>query len=100
MDSKGDTEGLGVVLIEAVEYGCPIIASDVGGIPDIIIDRKTGLLVPEKNPEALAAAIKELSENEALQKTLVNGAKEHVKKYFSWDAIIEKQMELYNAQLR
>jgi len=95
VDSKGDTEGLGVVLIEAVEYGCPIIASDVGGIPDIILDRKTGLLVPEKNPEALSASIKELAENEALRKELVSGAKEHVKRFFSWDAIIEKQMGLY-----
>ncbi|MCL2284003.1 MAG: glycosyltransferase [Fibromonadales bacterium] len=95
VDSKGDTEGLGVVLIEAVEYGCPIIASDVGGIPDVVIDRKTGLLVPEKNPEALAAAIKELAENEGLRKELVEGAKEHVKRYFSWDAIIEKQMGVY-----
>jgi len=100
VDSKGDTEGLGVVLIEAIEYGCPIIASNVGGIPDIVIDRKTGLLVPEKNPEAIAAAIKELAENEALRKELVNGAKDHVKRNFSWDAIIEKQMGLYNASLR
>ena len=100
VDSKGDTEGLGVVLIEATEYGLPVIASDVGGIPDIVIDRETGLLVPEKNPEALAAAIKELSENEALQKSLVLGAKEHIKRNFSWDAIIERQVELYNAELR
>jgi glycosyltransferase involved in cell wall biosynthesis len=100
VDSKGDTEGLGVVLIEATEYGLPLIASDVGGIPDIVIDRKTGLLVPEKNPEVLAAAIKELSENEALQKSLVLGAKEHIKRNFSWNAIIERQVELYNAELR
>ena len=95
VDSKGDTEGLGVVLIEAIEYGCPIVASNVGGIPDVVIDRKTGLLVPEKKPEALAAAIKELAENEALRKELVEGAKEHVKRNFSWDVIIDRQMELY-----
>ena len=95
VDSRGDTEGLGVVLIEAVEYGVPIIASNVGGIPDVVIDKKTGLLVPEKNPEALAAAIKELAENEDLQKSLALGANEHIKQYFSWDAIIEKQMGLY-----
>ncbi len=100
VDSKGDTEGLGVVLIEAAEYGVPVIASDVGGIPDIVIDRKTGLLVPEKNSEAMAAAIKELSENEALQKFLVLGAIEHIKQHFEWDAIIKRQVELYNAELR
>jgi len=96
VDSKGDTEGLGVVLIEAVEYGVPIIASDVGGIPDVVIDKKTGLLVPEKNPQALAAAIKELSENGALQKSLALGAREHVKQNFSWDVIVEKQMNSYD----
>jgi len=95
VDSKGDTEGLGVVLIEAAEYALPIIASDVGGIPDVIINKKTGLLVPEKNPQALAAAIKELAENEALQKSLVLGASEHIRQNFSWDAIIEKQMNCY-----
>jgi glycosyltransferase involved in cell wall biosynthesis len=95
VDSKGDTEGLGVVLIEAAEYGLPIIASDVGGIPDVVIDRKTGLLVPEKNIHALADAIKELAENEALQKSLVLGANEHIRQNFSWDAIIEKQIKLY-----
>jgi glycosyltransferase involved in cell wall biosynthesis len=97
VDSRGDTEGLGVVLIEATEYGVPVIASDVGGIPDIVIHKKTGLLVPEKSPEALAAAIKELSENEPLQKSLVEGANEHIKKNFSWDAIIEKQIKCYQA---
>jgi len=100
IDSKGDTEGLGVVLIEATEYGLPVIASDVGGIPDIVIDRKTGLLVPEKNSDVLAATIKELSENEALQKSLVIGASEHIKQHFEWNAIIKKQVELYNAELR
>jgi glycosyltransferase involved in cell wall biosynthesis len=99
VDSRGDTEGLGVVLIEAVEYGVPIIASNVGGIPDVVIDKKTGLLVPEKNPETLAAAIKELAENEDLQKTLVLGANEHIKQYFSWNTIIKKQMELYFSTL-
>ncbi|MDR0516551.1 MAG: glycosyltransferase family 4 protein [Fibromonadaceae bacterium] len=99
VDSKGDTEGLGVVLIEAAEYGLPLIASDVGGIGDVVIHKKTGLLVPEKNPDALAGAIKELSENAGLQKALVLGASEHIKQNFSWDAIIKKQLELYGGIL-
>jgi len=94
-DSRGDTEGLGVVLIEATQYGLPVIASDVGGIPDIVIDRKTGLLVPEKNPVAIATAIKELSENEELRKSLVLGANEHIEQNFSWEKIVEKQIAVY-----
>jgi len=95
VDSKGDTEGLGVVLIEAAQYGLPIIASDVGGIPDVVINRKTGLLVPEKDPEAIATAIKELAENEELRNSLVLGANEHIKQNFSWEKIIEKQIAAY-----
>jgi len=96
IDSKGDTEGLGVVLIEAAQYGLPIIAGDVGGIPDVVIDKKTGLLIPEKNPEAIAMAIKELSENENLRKSLVLGAYEHIEQNFSWNKIVERQIGVYN----
>jgi glycosyltransferase involved in cell wall biosynthesis len=99
IDSKGDTEGLGVVLIEAAQYGLPIIASNVGGIPDVVIDRKTGLLIPEKKPEAIATAIKELLENEELRKSLVLGASEHIKENFSWGKIVEKQIAAYKRLL-
>jgi glycosyltransferase involved in cell wall biosynthesis len=97
VDSKGDTEGLGVVLIEAAEYGLPLVASDVGGIGDVVLHKKTGLLVREKNPEELANAIKELAENANLQKSLVLGASEHIRENFSWGAIIKKQLELYRS---
>jgi len=99
IDSKGDTEGLGVVLIEAAQYGLPIIASDVGGIPDVVIDKKTGLLIPEKNPDAIVKAIKELSENENLRKSLVLGAYEHIEQNFSWEKIIERQVGVYQGLL-
>ncbi|MCL1955935.1 MAG: glycosyltransferase family 4 protein [Fibromonadales bacterium] len=99
IDSRGDTEGLGVVLIEAAQYGLPIIASDVGGIPDVVIDKKTGLLIPEKNPDAIAKAIMELSENEELRKSLVLGANEHIEQNFSWEKIVERQINTYQGLL-
>ena len=58
VDHKGDTEGLGVVLIEAMELGLPIVASNVGGIPDVVVNGESGILVPEKDPVALANAFK------------------------------------------
>jgi glycosyltransferase involved in cell wall biosynthesis len=95
VDSKGDTEGLGVVLIEAIEYNLPVIASNVGGIPDVIVDQKTGLLVQEKNASALKLAIESLATNQNLQNHLTKNAYEHVQKHFSWDIIVQKQIELY-----
>lgn len=96
VDSKGDTEGLGVVLIEAMELGLPVVASDVGGISDVVIDGKTGLLVQQKNAIALAEAFKRLESNPQLTKDLVTGAKKRISECFSWEGIIKRQIAVYN----
>ncbi len=96
VDSKGDTEGLGVVLIEAMELGLPVVASNVGGIPDVVVDGVSGILVPEKDPEALANAFKKLALDAGLVKDLLAGAQKHIAACFSWDKIIERQIQAYN----
>ncbi len=96
VDSKGDTEGLGVVLIEAMELNLPIVASNVGGIPDVVVDNVSGLLVPEKNPEALADAFKRLAADPALVANLLAGARKRINDCFTWDGIIERQIAVYN----
>ena len=100
VDSKGDTEGLGVVLIEAMELGLPIVASNVGGIPDVVIDGETGILVPEKDPEALANAYKRLAADPELVKHLLAGAQKRIHECFTWDGIIQRQIEVYNKVLK
>ena len=100
VDSKGDTEGLGVVLIEAMELGLPIVASNVGGIPDVVIDGETGILVPEKDPEALANAYKRLASNPELISQLLAGAQKRIAECFTWDGIIQRQIEVYNKVLK
>ena len=96
VDSKGDTEGLGVVLIEAMELGLPIVASNVGGIPDVVIDGESGILVPEKDPVALADAFKRLASDPSLTGKLLAGARKRIDECFTWDGIIERQVEVYN----
>ncbi|HQB65067.1 MAG TPA: glycosyltransferase family 4 protein, partial [Fibrobacteraceae bacterium] len=100
VDQKGDTEGLGVVLIEAIEYALPVVASNVGGIPDVIIDHETGLLVEAKNSDALTDAFLKLESDEALSQKLVTGARAHIRKYFSWEPIIKNQIEVYKSVLK
>jgi len=95
VDHKGDTEGLGVVLIEAMELGLPIIASNVGGIPDVVVDGESGILVPEKDPVALADAFKRLEANPTLIQKLLAGARKRIDECFTWDGIIERQVEVY-----
>ncbi len=96
VDSKGDTEGLGVVLIEAMELGLPIVASNVGGIPDVVVDGVSGILVPEKDPEALASAYKRLAAEPELVKQLLAGSRKRIAECFTWDGIIERQIAVYN----
>ena len=100
VDSKGDTEGLGVVLIEAMELGLPIVASNVGGIPDVVIDGVSGILVPEKDPQALASAYKRLASNPELISQLLAGSQKRIAECFTWDGIIERQIAVYNKVLK
>ncbi len=100
VDSKGDTEGLGVVLIEAMELGLPIVASNVGGIPDVVIDNESGILVPEKDPVALADAFKRLAADPSLTERLLAGARKRISECFTWDGIIERQIDVYNKVIK
>ena len=100
VDSKGDTEGLGVVLIEAMELGLPIVASNVGGIPDVVVDGESGILVPEKDPQALANAYKRLAADPELVKQLLAGSQKRIAECFTWDGIIERQIAVYNKVLK
>lgn len=75
------TEGFGLVVVEAMAMGKPIIATNVGGVKEIIEDKKNGLLVPPKDPRALAEKIIHLLKNEDEAKRLGMRAKEESKKY-------------------
>ncbi|MBN2454688.1 glycosyltransferase [Candidatus Woesearchaeota archaeon] len=92
---SGDTEGLGVVLLEALASGTPVAASNVGGIPDIVIDNSTGLLFPQKNPDAIAASVLRILGSKALSNKLVRNAKKRIIRNFSWNVVAEKFRKIY-----
>ena len=99
VDARGDTEGLGVVLLEAMSYGVPVIGSDLGGITDIVVDGKTGLLVPPQDSAALAAALERLATDRDLARRLGEAGGSHVRRHFSWPAIIAQWEQCYAAVL-
>ncbi|MEH2327902.1 glycosyltransferase family 4 protein [Nostoc sp.] len=84
VDSKGDTEGLGIVMIEALAHQKPVIASAVGGIVDVIHSGTTGLLVPEKDPEALAQAILTLLSNPTKAQKMGQQGLADIQVRFNW----------------
>lgn len=100
IDSKGDTEGLGVVLIEAMGYKKPVIASNVGGIVDIVKDGETGLLVPEKDSGKLADAILKVLNDDTLACRLGENGYKFVSSKFNWDRIIDRLVSLYSEVLK
>jgi glycosyltransferase involved in cell wall biosynthesis len=97
-DKKGDTEGLGVVLLEAMSYEKAVVASNVGGITDIVIDQENGLLVPPADAVALARAIERMARSRRLRKTLGHAARKTVDEKFNWDKIVRKLIALYQDQ--
>lgn len=94
-DDRGDTEGLGVVLIEALCHAKPVVASAVGGIVDVIKHEETGLLVPEKDERALAAAILRLLDDPDLAHRLGAAGRKHAQEYFAWDATVAATEALF-----
>ena len=95
VDDRGDTEGLGVVLVEALSFGTPVVASNVGGIPDVIIHNKTGLLVPQKDVNALSAAVVSVLRDESLAQKLTKEGLAHAESYFDWRRITALLDESY-----
>lgn len=95
VDSKGDVEGLGVVIIEALAYGRAAIASDAGGITDIVEHDRTGLLVPPGDAVALADALVTLARDPERAARLGQAGRIHVQRRFSWTAVIDKLSTLY-----
>lgn len=94
-DAKGDVEGLGVVLIEALGRGVPVVASASGGIVDIVLNERTGLLVPPGDAGALATAVDRLAADPAVGVRLGAAGRAHVDANFSWPAIADRLANLY-----
>ncbi|WP_017316204.1 glycosyltransferase family 4 protein [Mastigocladopsis repens] len=99
VDSKGDTEGLGIVMIEALAHQKPVIASAVGGIVDVIQSSITGLLVPEKDPKALAQAILTLLSDPILAKEMGQKGLADIQARFSWSRIIPMWEQVFATAL-
>ena len=88
-------EALPVSLLEAMAEGCAVIATRVGGIPDVITDEVDGLLVPAGHPEALAAAISRVLRDPAFARSLGNAARETIANRYAAERSLERLEQLY-----
>ncbi len=90
-------EAFGLVNLEAMVAGLPIVATRVGGIPEIIKDESTGLLVKPENPHALKEAIKKIISSKPLRTRLASAGKKHVETYFSAEKMAKEYEKMYNS---
>ena len=91
------TESIPQVIKEAFYLKVPVIATNVGGNPELVVHQETGILVPPEDPEKLMIAINNLLDNEETRRNFANNAFEFINNNFSWDVLLEKYTSLYES---
>ena len=92
-------ESFGVAVIEAGACALPVVVSDAGGLPEVVRDGETGLVVPREDVPALQAALKRLVLDEALRRRLGRAGREHVAREYAWEVSVDRMMACYEATL-
>jgi len=88
-------EAFGRVIVEAGAVGTPVLATKVGGVLDIIDHGENGLLVPPRNPEAMAESMYKILTNRELSESFATRLRKKVEESFTLDMMVEKTMEIY-----
>lgn len=87
-------ESFGVVILEASAMELPVVATDVGGVPDVCVRSETGVLVPPRDPAALADAIVRLASDPTLRASMGVAGRSFVKERFTWTATVETMLSV------
>lgn len=90
-----DVEGFGTVFLEAGLFGKPSVATTSGGIPEAVLDGKTGILVKEGDVKALASALVRLLTDSDMNRTLGDYARSRVLEDFTWERSAQRLMEIF-----
>lgn len=88
-------EGLPNAVLEAMAVGLPVVATAVGGTPELIAHGRTGLLVPPRDPVALSVAIASVASDAELRERLGTAARREVQDRFGWSRCVEAHLEIY-----
>jgi len=96
---KGVEEASSILLLEAMATGRPVVASDIGGLRESIVDGKTGLLVPDQQPERIASSVIGLATDPKRYDEIVRAARTYVEKERTWASVAGKHVEVYRAIL-
>ncbi|MBL7069002.1 MAG: glycosyltransferase [Candidatus Omnitrophica bacterium] len=95
--ANNDRDGIPNVILEAMAMGLPVIGTDVSGLPEVLVNNKTGLVVPERNPEALNKAIERLIKNTEIRKRLGRQAKDYIRRNFDLSINAGKLVNIFES---
>ena len=88
-------EGLPILALEAMCAEVPIVATAVGGLPEIIEDGRSGMLVGTRSPDEIAAAVRRVTEDQEFRKLIIRNARERVQTLFSEDRMLAEIQKVY-----
>ena len=94
------SEGFGISILEAMAAGLPVVATDVGGIPEQILDGETGILIAPYQPEMIAKAVIYLLENRQIARKMGEKARTRAVEYFNYSRFVKSHEELYHELMK
>ncbi|MDH6578064.1 glycosyltransferase family 4 protein [Kitasatospora sp. MAP5-34] len=97
LPSRTEAESFGMALVEAMACGTPVVGSEVGGIPHVITDGETGLLVPPGDPGALATACRRVLEDGGLADRLAGAGRRRAVERYAWDGLMARYLSLFRS---
>ncbi|GGA18702.1 glycosyltransferase [Psychrobacillus lasiicapitis] len=93
--STEDSESFGVAAVEGMACGVPVVVSNVGGLPEVVVQDVTGIVVDKNSPDQLATAFKKLARNSDLRAVMGKAGVAHVKEHYSWVDNAHYMLSLY-----
>ena len=93
-------ESFGVAVLEAGAAGRPVVVSDAGGLPEVVQDGVTGLVVPRENPVAAADALLKLVTDPSQRIIMGESGRRHVRDHYAWDACVQTMISVYEDTIR
>ena len=94
-----DSESFGVVAVEAMACGCPVVTSDADGFTEVVDNGKTGFIVPKRNPEATAEAIQRFVDHPELREIMGVAGRQRVLDLYNWNDNVDTMVNEYHKVL-